>query len=202
MGRIVEGLLTLARSDAGAIQLRRESGNLASLTREVVERASGEARERGVGLEVVAPVAVPGVFDTGLILQLTWNLVRNALRFAGPGGRVRISVLPEGELGILTVEDSGPGIPPGSEERVFERFWRGDPSRTHEEGAEGSGLGLAIVKVIADAHGGSVQASNDSQLGGARFQVVLPVLLEPPTRRTATKAPTPPPEAQGALSPA
>ena len=200
MGRIVEGLLTLARSDAGAIQLRREPGDLASLTREVAERALRQALERGVDLEMVTPVSVPGVFDTGLILQLTWNLIRNALRFAGLGGRVRISVLSEGDMGILTVEDSGPGIPPGSEERVFERFWRGDPSRTHGEGAEGSGLGLAIVKVIADAHGGSVWASNDSELGGARFRVFLPALLEPPTRRPSPAA-TPGAEgkAEGAL---
>lgn len=192
MGRIVEGLLTLARSDAGAIQLRRESGDLASLIGEVAERASGPAREKGVTLEVMAPVSVPGVFDTGLILQLTWNLVRNALRFVGPGGKVRISVLPERDMGVLTVEDSGPGLPPESEEQVFERFWRGDPSRTQEEGAEGSGLGLAIVKIIAEAHGGSVRASNDSELGGARFRITLPALSAPSTHR-------PFPEPEGAL---
>jgi two-component system, OmpR family, sensor kinase len=174
MGRIVEGLLTLARSDSGAMELRREASDLVERVREAVDRAEGEASRRLVRIDLRAPGPVPGTFDPGLVTQLAWNLVENAVRFAGPGGRVRVSVSPDGPDGRITVEDSGPGVPEGKEDRVFERFWRGDPSRTQADGAEGSGLGLAIVTVIAEAHGGSVTVSNRSELGGARFEAVLP----------------------------
>ncbi len=180
MGRIVDGLLTLARSDAGAIQLRREEGEVADAVREAMARAESAATEAGVTLELLAPEPVRGSFDPGLTTQLTWNLVQNAIRHgARRGGRVRVRVEPvreggsPGHFARITVEDAGPGIPHGSEGQVFERFWRGDPSRTHEPGTEGSGLGLAIVKVVAEAHGGSVSADNGSTLGGARFRADL-----------------------------
>jgi two-component system, OmpR family, sensor kinase len=181
MGRIVDGLLTLARSDAGAIRLRREPVDLADRVRDALERARGEADRLGVALELQASMPLPGALDAGLMGQLVWNLVQNAVRHAGPGGRVRVGVGRE-EAGnggppaaVITVEDTGPGLPPGSEEQVFERFWRGDPSRTHDGGGEGSGLGLAIVKVIAEAHGGTVSADNGSELGGARFRARIPL---------------------------
>ncbi len=175
LGRIVEGLLTLARSDAGAFRLQREPADLAEVVGEAVERSAGEARRSGVTLEYDASGPVRGAFDDGLIVQLAANLVQNGVRFAGEGGTVRVSVTGRNGQAELTVEDSGPGIPAEAGDLVFQRFWRGDPSRTQGNGVQGTGLGLAIVRVVAEAHGGSATVSNDSPLGGARFRVHLPL---------------------------
>ena len=200
MSRIVEGLLTLARSDSGAIQPRLGRTELGEIATEVTGRAAAEAAERGVKVETITPVPTPGVWDGDLVVQAAWNLVHNAIRFTPPGGMVRVSTslspsgapvpAPAGTSpgrgfapsttggrpeAVLTVEDSGPGLPIGSETRVFDRFWRGDPSRTPGEDGEGTGLGLAIVQVIAEAHGGRVFAGRSSSLGGARFELHLPV---------------------------
>lgn len=175
LGRIVEGLLTLARSDAGAFRLLREPADLAEVVGEALERSSGGAREAGVTLEYEAGGPLCGTFDDGLIVQLVSNLVQNAVRFAGEGGTVRVSVHGSNGQAEITVEDSGPGVPAEAGDQVFQRFWRGDPSRTQENGVQGTGLGLAIVRVVAEAHGGSATVANDSALGGARFRVHLPL---------------------------
>ncbi len=176
LGRIVEGLLVLARSDSGAIQTRLQRVDLRELVWRAVDRASSEFGTRRVRLDIVAPDEVPGLFDLDLVEQLTGNLIENAVRYAGEGGKVRVSVSRGEAAAVLSVEDSGPGLPPGSEEEAFERFWRADPSRTQSERSAGTGLGLAIVKVIAEAHGGSVSASNNSSLGGASLVVELPLM--------------------------
>jgi hypothetical protein len=172
MGRIVEGLLTLARSDAGAIELQRERLDLASLNGEVARPATGpRGRPPGVSsaLDLRAPGPVPGTFDTGLMTPAgTWNLIRECppirrSRGTGPDLRPPPTVRMGGSSPWRI---RAPGFRRGSEDRVFERFWRGDPSRTQADGAEGSGLGLAIVTVIADAHGGSVTVSNRFGAGG------------------------------------
>lgn len=174
LGRIVEGLLTLARSDAGAFRLRREPAALEVPVREALERAAPEAGRQGVVVEAhLEPIQ--GSVDPGLFLQLVANLLGNAIRHAGPDGRVRITLAAGGGSAVLEVEDSGPGLPPGAGARVFDRFWRGDPSRTPAVSGQGTGLGLAIVKVIAEAHGGRVSAEDGSPLGGARLRVELPL---------------------------
>jgi len=176
LGRIVEGLLTLARSDSEGIQPRLARSDLREPVDEAIERVLPDAKRHGVSVTRVGPSPVPGLFDPDLVGQMVWNLVQNAVRYSGPGATVQVSVHSEGGFARIRVEDSGPGLPHGCEERVFERFWRADPSRTHGEGDEGIGLGLAIVKVIAEAHGGEVRASNRASGGGARFEVLLPGL--------------------------
>lgn len=187
---IVEGLLVLARSDSGAIEPRLERVDLGELARKSVERMSEAARVQGVHIDLNVPEPVSGVFDPGLVGQMAENLIMNAVRFAGVDGRVQVSVSSRGHGATLCVEDSGEGIPPGAEQAIFERFWRADESRAKRESG-GTGLGLAIVKVIAEAHEGSVSASNESSLGGARFEVWLPVLATaskgaPPNRKEGT----------------
>jgi len=174
LGRIVEGLLTLARSDAGEMELRREPADLLEIADQAIRRVVREEGSGGASVELATTEPVPGTFDPGLLEQAVWNLVGNAARFAGPGGEVRVSVAAAGERAHLEVEDSGPGLPAGCEESVFQRFWRGDPSRSQEGGGAGTGLGLAIVKAIVEAHGGEVSAGAGPHLGGARFRVFLP----------------------------
>jgi signal transduction histidine kinase len=114
--------------------------------------------------------------------RILGNLVGNALTAAGrPGGHIWLSARPVGRVGgegrpgiALIVTDDGPGFPPGDVERAFQRFYRGDPSRT----GPGTGLGLAIVRELARAHGGDAIAENVAP-HGARISVLLPATPSP-----------------------
>jgi signal transduction histidine kinase len=131
------------------------------------------ARESGVTLAVdaAAPVQVEG--DERWLHQLVANLLDNALKFTPGGGRVQVAVAAAGACVRLTVLDTGPGIPAGSLERVFDRFYQADPARNRAR-TSGSGLGLAICAWIAGAHGGRIRAANRPE-GGAAFTVELPL---------------------------
>jgi signal transduction histidine kinase len=111
------------------------------------------------------------VADRQRITQAVMNLVENAVSHTEPGDEIAIGSDVSGHEALIWVRDSGPGIAPADQRRVFDRFARGRHSRKRREG---SGLGLAIVKAIAEAHGGRVEL--DTRLGaGTRFTVVLPV---------------------------
>jgi len=172
LSRITEDLLTLARSDAGAIRPRREETDVAALAARVMERLATRAREKDVRVVLEKGAATVAPVDAGMLEQVLWNLSENAVKFTPPGGRVRIRVVREdGDLRV-TVSDTGAGL--GEEPtRVFERFYRRDASRTPGAEEAGTGLGLAIVRAIVEAHGGRVRASN-ADGGGARFDVSLP----------------------------
>ena len=173
-GRLVEQLLTLARHEPGAAPhppaAAAQAVDLPALLRQVLaDSAAPLAAARGsqIKLEADEAIHVPG--DAAALAVLVRNLVDNALRYSPPGGQVllRLAGTPAGPL--LTVDDSGPGIPPAERERVFERFVRGAASAE----ASGSGLGLAIVLSIARRHGASVVLA-DAPLGGLRVAVQWP----------------------------
>jgi heavy metal sensor kinase len=171
--RIVEDLLLLARADHGRLALEREPVCLAALVQALAETYQAQAQEQGVALEtdLPAPARVRG--DERWLYQLAGNLLDNALKFTPAGGRIQVAVRPEGAWARLTVRDSGPGIPAGGLERIFERFYQADPSRTRGS-SPGSGLGLAIAAWIVEAHGGRITAANRAE-GGAEFTVLLPL---------------------------
>ena len=106
--------------------------------------------------------------NRALLARAFVNLIDNAIRYGREGGRVAVQLQREGEGAVVTVEDDGPGLPEGMEDRVFERFWRADPSRS----TPGTGIGLSIVRSVAEAHGGSVRAENRPE-GGAKFEFRL-----------------------------
>jgi two-component system OmpR family sensor kinase len=167
--RLVEDLLTLARSDAGAMHVRRVEVDVAERVRVATERLRRRADERQVRLEIEAGDATVAAADPELIDRLVWNLVDNAVKFCRPEGRVTVSVSGLGDSLELRVADEGPGLPAGSPEALFDRFSRADVERA----SEGTGLGLAIVRAISEAHGGGVVA-RDGPSGGAEFVVSLP----------------------------
>jgi signal transduction histidine kinase len=108
-------------------------------------------------------------------LEVIWvNLLENAVQYSPPGSRVVLRVENEAATTLVSVEDSGPGIPPGLAEDIFERFRRGDPSRAR--GTGGFGLGLAICKALVTAYGGKIEAAN-RMAAGAEFRVHLPAEL-------------------------
>jgi two-component system OmpR family sensor kinase len=170
---LAEDLLTLARSDAGVMQPRLQVTDIAARAAGVVTRLTPRASAKGVDLVVDARASAEALVDPGLVDQLLWNLVENGIKFTPAGGRVEVAVdEAEGEV-IIEVSDTGPGLPEDAYERVFERFYRTDPSRTSAGEAGGTGLGLSIVRAIAEVHGGHVRARNAPD-GGAEFLITLP----------------------------
>jgi two-component system phosphate regulon sensor histidine kinase PhoR len=169
---IVEGLLELARSEAGRVSLRRERFDLRGLAASTREMFARRAEALGVALVVNAPAPVPVEADRGQLTQVVVNLLDNALRHTPSGGSVTLTVTRDDGSAVVRVADTGTGIPFADLPRVFERFYVVDRSRSRERG--GTGLGLAIAKHFVEAHGGTL--SVDSVYGrGATFTMRLPI---------------------------
>jgi two-component system, OmpR family, sensor kinase len=167
---LLEQLLALARheaapsSEAGVVPLDRT-------VKDVVADVLPEASRKGIdlGFELIEPIATLG--EAVMIATMVRNLIDNAVRFTPHGGRVDIGVYREGSEAVLQIEDSGPGIPPGDIDRIFEPFFRGS-----QPTEDGTGLGLSIVKRIVDRLGGSIALENmpGPALTGLRATVRLP----------------------------
>jgi two-component system sensor histidine kinase SenX3 len=169
LSRIVSDLLDLSRLETGSAL--DEEVALDAVVRDEAERFEGQAAEAGVELGVES-ATVPRVRGSARDLALmVRNLVDNAIRYTRPGGRVDVRLAPEDGQVVLTVTDTGIGIPGRELSRVFERFYRVDRARSRETG--GTGLGLSIVRHVAENHGGTVGVR--SELGrGSTFEVRLP----------------------------
>lgn len=180
LSRITEDLLTLARADTGALSPRWDAVDAEEFAARLTERFHRTANEAGVALEVAVDRIGTLLIDPGLVGQIVWNLVDNAIKFTPRGGRVDVGLSrTENELHI-EVLDTGPGLGPDPD-LLFDRFYRADSARTPGGETPGTGLGLAIVHAIAEGLGGSVEAENRSR-GGARFRVVVPMGGSPGTR--------------------
>jgi signal transduction histidine kinase len=166
---LLGNLLTLARGDEQPA--RPSSASLAAEARAAAERWEGQATRAGQRIELrgeeEAEVAAAGE-DIALALD---NLIENALTYAPRGGQVEIAWGQRDGSGVVAVADDGPGLAPGEESRVLERFYRGEAGR----GRPGTGLGLPIVRTIAERWGGSVRLANGRE-GGLRAVITLPLL--------------------------
>jgi two-component system sensor histidine kinase BaeS len=167
--RLIADLLDLARLDAGRPTMRIERVAVPALLARVLDRYRPAADARGITLET-SPVDAAVSGDAGRLEQALSNLVSNALRFTPPGGTVRVDARREGTEVVLAVRDTGPGLSPQQQTRVFERFYKTDASRS----AEGTGLGLSIVRAIVEAHGGAVSVES-AEGQGSTFVLRLPV---------------------------
>jgi len=175
MGVLVDDLLLLARLDQGR-PMDSEPIDLTALVADLVADARAVEPDRPITEEVDGPVTVRG--DDVRLRQVVGNLLSNARAHTPPGAPVVVRTLVRDGEAVVEVSDRGPGLAPEHAARVFERFFRADPSRARASG--GSGLGLSIVSSIAEAHGG--RAEVDSIPGdGATFRVVLPLAGPAPT---------------------
>jgi two-component system OmpR family sensor kinase len=175
MGVLVDDLLLLARLDQGR-PLERRPIDLGALVTDLVTDARVVEADRPIDLVTDGAIVVEG--DDVRLRQVVGNLLSNARAHTPPGAPVVVRVRAEGEEAVVEVTDSGPGVAPEHAERVFERFFRADPSRARASG--GSGLGLSIVSAIAEAHGGRAEVDSGPG-GGATFRVAVPLARRPAT---------------------
>jgi two-component system sensor histidine kinase ResE len=172
MGRLVNELLDLARMEAGHLQLNIECVNLSSFINRIIHKFQGLAKDNEIQLYADIETGINSVvFDPDRIEQVLTNLIDNAIRHTPKGGSVKLSVTSEDKGIMISVKDSGSGIPEEDLPFVFERFYKADKARTR--GRAGTGLGLAIAKNIIDAHRGHI--SVQSKLGqGTTFSFMVP----------------------------
>ncbi len=183
MTRMVGDLLLLAQADAGELPLVKQNLELDTLVLEVYEQARvlSEGRVQVV-LGKFEPVRVHG--DPDRLKQLLLNLVSNALKYTPPEGTVTLAVWPHNGHALVSVADTGEGIPEEDLPHIFDRFYRVDKARARRQG--GVGLGLSIAHWIATAHGGRIIVH--SRLGvGTTFTVHLPALAPPPESMVETR---------------
>jgi signal transduction histidine kinase len=176
MSAILSDLLLLARLDAQKVSVSREPFDLALVLSETTERFAARAVAEGKKLEVEHSGKLPARGDAGRTGQIFAALLDNALRFTSPQGTITVEGRVTDRRVEASVTDTGPGIPPESLDRIFERFYRDDAhsaARSRGPSGGGTGLGLAIARDLARAQGGELVAENAEE-GGARFTVTLP----------------------------
>lgn len=171
MHSLIADILELSLIESGNVSIEKTQVRLAHLVNEIFDSLSSKADAREVALVHDISGDVRVFADPGRLEQMLTNLIDNAIKFNNEGGSVEVSCRRAGPVSVITVEDTGEGIPKENLPRVFERFYRLDRGRTREVG--GTGLGLAIVKHLARLHGGEV--SVESELGrGTAFHIELP----------------------------
>ncbi|HEX9248345.1 MAG TPA: ATP-binding protein, partial [Gemmatimonadaceae bacterium] len=172
MQRIVDELLDLSRIETGHWKPRPQLIRIADVASEVFGRVGASANAKSITLDIeIEPEAETIYADRTALEQILLNLLENAIRHTGEGGRITIRTTRDGDGVSLAVGDTGSGIPPEHLPRIFERFYRADSGRSREAG--GTGLGLAIVRHLVEAHGGTVRA--DSTVGvGTTVSIFFP----------------------------
>lgn len=173
LARLVEDLQTLSLAESGVLNLRKEEVNITEMLKDIQTSFSGQAEASGIMLQVITGEGLTAILDIDRIHQVLSNLVSNAIRHTPQGGE--ISLLAQSIDGGIRIQvvDNGQGIAANELPYLFDRFWRGDRSRTHSTGA-GSGLGLAIAKQLIEAHSGTIIV--ESQPGfGSVFTINLPL---------------------------
>ncbi|MBA2125578.1 two-component sensor histidine kinase [Hyphomicrobium methylovorum] len=186
--RIVEDLKVLTLAQSGRLELRLDTVDLADEVRSVASFVAPHLKDAGIELHCdLGSVHVQA--DGARVRQALLAILENARRYAAPCN-LHVETRATSENGILRISDSGPGLPSGAENLVFEPFWRADDSRSRANG--GSGLGLAVVRAIAEAHGGSAVV-HQVDPNGTCFEVHLPRAAPPHTQRKSipTRSRTP-----------
>jgi signal transduction histidine kinase len=170
MVEMLNTLMDISEAETGTMALRLEPVDLTGLIGQTFELYEDLAEERGVRLETpgTGPLIVP--VDRNRMRQVLANLVDNALKYTPEGGRVEVAARQDGSEAVLTVSDTGVGIPPDELPRIWDRLYRGDKSRS----TRGLGLGLSLVKAIVEAHKGRVEVQSTPG-EGTRFTLKIPV---------------------------
>jgi PAS domain S-box-containing protein len=174
--KLIEDLLDVSRIVTGKLHLNPTAVRLSDIARGAIAaiRPAADAKRHRMDVDIRAGDAMV-LGDAARLQQVFWNLLSNAVKFTPPGGVVRVRLANRAENVVLTVEDTGEGIPPELLPLVFERFRQ---AATTARGRTGLGLGLAIAKELVEMHGGSISASSGGNGAGSTFSVTLPRLAE------------------------
>jgi heavy metal sensor kinase len=179
LAHIIEDLFTLTRADAGEYPLNLRELYLDELAADVLRRARSLAISKSVTLASSIQPELPLQADEDLLRRMLLNLLDNAIKYTPAGGKVGVDCQRQGNLYILRVTDTGPGIPPDLQSRIFERFFRADKARSRSESdTGGAGLGLSIALWIAEAHHGRLELTR-SDPSGTIFTASLPAPGKP-----------------------
>jgi signal transduction histidine kinase len=175
MTHLVSDLLTLARSDSNTIQLSLETFDFRNQAETAIESVRPLAASKQISLHLNSPASLITVGDSQRLSQLLYILLDNAIKYTPNGGEVNLSLLIEGQQLCISVQDTGIGIKPEDYQRIFERFYRSDKSRSRQMG--GHGLGLSIAKWIVETHKGTIKVT--SELGkGSTFIIQIPLVTK------------------------
>jgi len=167
---LVQSMADLSMIESGQAIVRMIEVNLAELVEMSLDRFNSQAERKKLAVARNIPTKLNVLCDRDLIMRVIINLLHNAIKWTPDTGSITITAATMGEEVVISVLDSGPGVPSEQVERVFERFYQVDPSRS---GREGTGLGLAICKHIVEAHGGRIWAEGNDLGEGGRFRFTL-----------------------------
>jgi signal transduction histidine kinase len=182
---LVDRLLSLSRAQAEV--LSRDVIELSDLAGDVVNELGILAEEKGQALTFEVPDVPTTIFsDKSLLRQAVTNIVHNAIKYSPSGGAIRVAVSRSGGQAVFEVHDTGPGIPPSLQDRLFDRFCRADHRREEDRG-HGLGLGLAIARWAVEANDGTIRAT--SSRDGSTFRIALPLSVRPPHGGSSQPAP-------------
>jgi PAS domain S-box-containing protein len=185
--RLVDDLLDISRITHNRIELRKTRVELAASIEQAVEASRSLAEESGHKVEVTMPrESIYVNADPVRLTQIVDNLLNNSCKYTPPGGRISVTGEREGNEAVITVADSGIGIPPENLSTIFEMFTQIDGSIERSRG--GLGIGLTLVKRLVEMHGGSIEAKSEGEGKGSAFIVRLPVMVEPAKAAPAAKA--------------
>ena len=174
MGSLVSNLLDMARIESGEVKLRKQWHSIEEVIGSAIVAAKAALGRRRVDVHVAADLPLVE-YDATLIERVLYNLIENAAKYTPASASITVSADTDARELVVRVADSGPGIPKGQEEAIFEKFARG----VKESTTPGVGLGLAISRAIVEAHSGRISATNDLAGSGAVFTFTLPLGAPP-----------------------
>ena len=171
MSKVLEDLFVLSRSDENQVLLNYKRMDLRDLVEEVCRHAEILAEEKDISIVIAFLEQVKINGDEVRLRQMVWNILHNGIKYTQPGGELKVSLLEEPGFALLSIQDTGIGIPEKDLPFIFDRFYRVDKARSKDEG--GSGLGLSICRHIAEAHKGKIKVESKPGLG-TRFKIHIP----------------------------
>jgi two-component system phosphate regulon sensor histidine kinase PhoR len=172
LGRLTDDLLRLAQIEAGQLPLEIQPVRVDEIIQGCLETTRAKASQSGLRLEVQSAPSLPEVGGDLRSLQgVLQELLDNAIRYSSPGGLITVKTEVQDSAVVISVSDTGIGIPKVDQERIFERFYRADPARSRESG--GTGLGLSIAKHLIEAHGGQIKVESEVNKGST-FSMFIP----------------------------
>ena len=186
--RLVDDLLDISRITHNRIELRKSRVDIGSAIEQAVEASRPVAKESGHKIEVRLPrESIQVNADPVRLTQIVDNLLNNSCKYTPPGGHIGVTAERDGSEAVITVADTGIGIPPEKLSTIFDMFTQIDASLERSRG--GLGIGLTLVKRLVEMHGGSIEARSEGEGKGSQFIVRLPAVLEPGKAPSATNVP-------------